>query len=100
MSQSADEEGREREVAMRSPDRNPNSLLTRTAKASMLIPINLPTDVSSRFPPLPPSLLEFGDEIVIIELQGSLITEGNTDGQIVGTLTINPETKVVFSPSD
>lgn len=62
----------------------------------MLIPINLPGDVPSSYPPLPPSLLQFGDEIVIIELQGTLVTEGDSGDQIVGTLAIHPETKVTF----
>ena len=45
---------------------------------------------------MPPSLLQFGDEIVIIELQGTLVTEGDSGDQIVGTLAIHPETKVTF----
>ncbi|KAF8340443.1 Ctf8-domain-containing protein [Cantharellus anzutake] len=59
----------------------------------MLIPINLPASVPSRYPHLPPSLLEFGNEVVIIELQGELVTGGNSDGQVVGTLVIHSETK-------
>ncbi|KAI0077062.1 hypothetical protein K474DRAFT_1621797 [Panus rudis PR-1116 ss-1] len=42
----------------------------------------------------PPNLVQFGtDEIVLIELQGSLEVEGDHNGQTVGKLTVDPATK-------
>ena len=57
----------------------------------MLIPI---TRKPSENPyKLPPQLAKLGnDEIVLIELQGSLDVEGTPDGELVGTLEIDPKT--------
>lgn len=42
--------------------------------------------------PLPPQLVQFGtDEVVLVELQGSLEVEGNLNGQYVGKLTVDGE---------
>ncbi|EIN09965.1 hypothetical protein PUNSTDRAFT_65900 [Punctularia strigosozonata HHB-11173 SS5] len=68
----------------------------------MIIPINvsLPTSISesdrSR-PKLPPRLVKLGDansdELVLIELQGELETEGVKDNQVVGTLKLDENDK-------
>ena|ERR1700733_4316471 len=46
--------------------------------------------------PLPPTLVKLtgSDEVVLIELQGSLATTGDTAGQLVGTLSIDPTNNV------
>ncbi|KAM5537807.1 hypothetical protein V8D89_008575 [Ganoderma adspersum] len=62
----------------------------------MLIPINiaLPGPSTPRRPHLPPQLVQFGtDELVLIELQGALEVEGNKDGQLVGKLEVDSATK-------
>ncbi|TBU51931.1 Ctf8-domain-containing protein [Dichomitus squalens] len=62
----------------------------------MLIPINidLPGPSTPRRPNLPPQLIQFGtDELILIELQGSLEVEGNRDGQLVGKLRVDAVTK-------
>jgi hypothetical protein len=57
----------------------------------MLIPIT--RKPSESLYKLPPQLAKLGnDEIVLIELQGSLDVEGTPDGQLVGTLEIDPKT--------
>ncbi|RPD54117.1 hypothetical protein L226DRAFT_617229 [Lentinus tigrinus ALCF2SS1-7] len=61
----------------------------------MLIDINidLPGPSSTRRQ-LPPQLVQFGtEELVLIELQGALEVEGNKDGQLVGKLRVDPNTK-------
>ncbi|KAI1790664.1 Ctf8-domain-containing protein [Ganoderma leucocontextum] len=62
----------------------------------MLIPINIdiPGPSTPRRPHLPPQLVQFGtDELVLIELQGALEVEGNKDGQLVGELEVDSATK-------
>jgi chromosome transmission fidelity protein 8 len=47
---------------------------------------------------LPPQLAKIGtDEVVLIEFQGSLEVGGAPDGQLVGTLTIDPKTVRSFA---
>ena len=61
----------------------------------MLIPINidLPGPSTPRRPQLPPQLVQFGtDELLLIELQGALEVEGNADGQLVGKLEVDSAT--------
>jgi hypothetical protein len=57
----------------------------------MILPITRkPSPSTSK---LPPQLAKLGsDEIVLIELQGSLEVEGVPDGQIVGSLKIDEKT--------
>jgi chromosome transmission fidelity protein 8 len=62
----------------------------------MIIPINinLPSETHDPTrPKLPPCLATLGDanaqEIVLIELQGTLEVEGPKDKQLIGTLKIN-----------
>ncbi|KAI0090997.1 Ctf8-domain-containing protein [Irpex rosettiformis] len=58
----------------------------------MIIPINIAT--SSAGPTLPPQLAKFGtDELVLIELQGSLDVEGEISGQLVGKLDLETDPK-------
>jgi hypothetical protein len=63
----------------------------------MLIQITKTPSKSSH--KLPPQLAKLGnDEIVLIELQGSLEVEGVQDGQLVGTLKIDPKTvRILYS---
>jgi hypothetical protein len=57
----------------------------------MIIPITVAAGPTSR--PLPPQFAQFGtDEVVLIEMQGALEVEGNSSGQYVGKLTVDPET--------
>ena len=61
----------------------------------MLIPINI--DLAGHTTPrsrqLPPPLVQFGtNELVLIELQGSLEVEGDRDGQLVGKLRVDTAT--------
>ena len=61
----------------------------------MLIDINvdLPGPSSTTRRPLPPQLVQFGtEELVLIELQGALEVDGNKDGQLVGKLRVDPNT--------
>ncbi|RDB26118.1 Chromosome transmission fidelity protein 8 [Hypsizygus marmoreus] len=63
----------------------------------MIIPINIASSSSSSNPKLPPSLAKIShDEIVLIELQGSLEVECNhpseRDGKFIGKLTIDEST--------
>ncbi|KAI0955683.1 hypothetical protein AcV7_006281 [Taiwanofungus camphoratus] len=61
----------------------------------MIIPVNLPDSGSSvsTSATLPPQLAQFGgDELVLIELQGSLEVEGDRRGQTVGKLRIDDAT--------
>ncbi|KAI0701529.1 Ctf8-domain-containing protein [Cerioporus squamosus] len=59
----------------------------------MLIDINVNLPGPSQRP-LPPQLVQFGtEELVLIELQGALEVEGNKDGQLVGKLRVDPNTK-------
>ena len=61
----------------------------------MLIPINidLAGPAAPRSRQLPPSLVQFGtNELVLIELQGSLEVEGDRDGQLVGKLRVDTAT--------
>ncbi|KAI0365468.1 hypothetical protein BV20DRAFT_973158 [Pilatotrama ljubarskyi] len=62
----------------------------------MLIPINvnIPGPSSPTNRRLPPQLVQFGsEELVLIELQGALDVEGNKDSQLVGKLRVDPATK-------
>ncbi|KAL4243254.1 hypothetical protein ABKN59_011499 [Abortiporus biennis] len=60
----------------------------------MIIPIHLPTPGSSSSNTLPPQFAQFGtDEVVLIELQGSLEVEGDKANQRVGKLSIDSTTK-------
>ncbi|TCD63337.1 hypothetical protein EIP91_005656 [Steccherinum ochraceum] len=62
----------------------------------MIIPINLLNRNSSSHGPLPPQLvqLQFGsDELVLIEMQGTLEADEDKAGQMVGKLTIDDKTK-------
>ncbi|KAH9949995.1 Ctf8-domain-containing protein [Amylocystis lapponica] len=61
----------------------------------MIISINIPIlDPSSSRPTLPPQLIPFGsDEVVLIELQGTLEVEGVKEGQTVGKLSVDTATK-------
>lgn len=57
----------------------------------MIIPITVAAGSSSRL--LPPQFAQFGaDEVVLIEMQGALEVEGDSSGQFVGKLTVDPET--------
>ncbi|KAF9514594.1 hypothetical protein BS47DRAFT_1294919 [Hydnum rufescens UP504] len=58
----------------------------------MIIPLDI-TQSARDYPPLPPHLISLGsDEVLIVELQGSLTTQGDTSGQPVGTLVIDSQT--------
>ncbi|KAI0352434.1 hypothetical protein OH77DRAFT_1409171 [Trametes cingulata] len=62
----------------------------------MIIPINvnIPGPSSPPTRRLPPQLVQFGsEELVLIELQGALDVEGNKDNQLVGKLRVDPATK-------
>ncbi|KAI0820692.1 Ctf8-domain-containing protein [Trametes gibbosa] len=62
----------------------------------MIIPINvnIPGPSSPTSHRLPPQLVHFGsDEVVLIEMQGLLEVDGNKDGQLVGKLRVDPATK-------
>lgn len=58
----------------------------------MIISLNLGGDCN----PLPPILVKLtgSDEVILIELQGSIATTGDTAGQLVGTLSIDPANNV------
>lgn len=45
-------------------------------------------------PPLPPTLIKLtnSNDILLVELQGSLATDGDTSGQFVGVLAFDPST--------
>ncbi|KAI0773503.1 Ctf8-domain-containing protein [Fomes fomentarius] len=61
----------------------------------MLIPIHfdLPGPSSSQHRQLPPQLVQFGSEgLLLIELQGALEVEGDKNGQLVGKLRVDPAT--------
>ncbi|KAH9943033.1 Ctf8-domain-containing protein [Epithele typhae] len=62
----------------------------------MLIPVNINL-LGQAQPParkLPPQLVQFGtDELMLLELQGGLEVEGSKDGQLVGKLKVDPESK-------
>ncbi|TFK83324.1 hypothetical protein K466DRAFT_266811 [Polyporus arcularius HHB13444] len=58
------------------------------------INVNLPGPSSPKRRPLPPQIVQFGtEELVLIELQGALEVDGNKDGQLVGNLRVDPNTK-------
>jgi len=58
----------------------------------MIIPLDI-TQSARDYPPLPPHLISLGsDEVLIVELQGSLTTQGDTSGQPIGTLVIDSRT--------
>ncbi|KZT01384.1 uncharacterized protein LAESUDRAFT_686700 [Laetiporus sulphureus 93-53] len=62
----------------------------------MIIPINIsaPSSSSSSSQIFPPQLAQFGsDELVLIELQGSLEVKGDREGQVVGKLRIDDATQ-------
>ncbi|KAI0766196.1 Ctf8-domain-containing protein [Trametes elegans] len=62
----------------------------------MLIPVNvnIPGPSSPPHRKLPPQLVQFGsEELVLIELQGALEVEGNSESQLVGKLRVDPATK-------
>jgi chromosome transmission fidelity protein 8 len=55
----------------------------------MEIPINVPSKSLEDAPLLPPQLVKLGsDEIVLVELQGSLEVEGEKDGGIIGMMSM------------
>ncbi len=57
------------------------------------INVNLPGPSSPKRRPLPPQMVQFGtEELVLIELQGALEVDGNKDGQLVGNLRVDPNT--------
>jgi len=58
----------------------------------MIVSLKLGVDCN----PLPPILVKLtgSDEVVLIELQGSIATTGDTAGQLVGTLSIDPANNV------
>ena len=58
----------------------------------MIIPIN-PKSTTN---PLPPGVVKLlgSDEVVLLELQGSLATQGDIGGGRVGVLDIDADTKV------
>lgn len=59
----------------------------------MIIPINLFNQGSSVGGALPPQFAQFGtDEVVLLELQGSLDVAGSKEGQHVGKLSIDNTT--------
>ncbi|EIW62344.1 uncharacterized protein TRAVEDRAFT_118314 [Trametes versicolor FP-101664 SS1] len=61
----------------------------------MLVPVNvnIPGPSSPAHRKLPPQLVQFGsDELVLIEMQGSLEVDGNKDSQLVGKLRLDPAT--------
>ena len=63
----------------------------------MIIPINLLNTSTVSSDSLPPQLAQFGtDELVLVEMQGSLEVEGSKAGQRIGKLTIDDKT-VSFS---
>ena len=69
----------------------------------MLININvdLPGPSSPPRRQLPPQLVQFGTEgLVLIELQGALDVEGSKDGQLVGKLCVDPATVSLCPLSD
>lgn len=56
----------------------------------MIIPVNIA--MSSDGSTLPPQLAKFGtDELVLIELQGSLEVDGDSAGQLVGKLDLETD---------
>lgn len=60
----------------------------------MLIPITIsqpgPSSSENLSSLLPPQLAQFGtDELVLVELQGTLEPEGNSRGQVVGRLSVD-----------
>ncbi|KAK7690444.1 hypothetical protein QCA50_005542 [Cerrena zonata] len=63
----------------------------------MIIPINLHPERSSSTSStctFPPALAQFGsDELILVELQGSLEVEGDNIGATVGKLSVDPSTK-------
>ncbi|THH32253.1 hypothetical protein EUX98_g1954 [Antrodiella citrinella] len=60
----------------------------------MLIPVNLTSSSSSSGGSLPPQLAPFGsDELILIEMQGTLETDSKRAGMMVGTLDIDDRTK-------
>lgn len=58
----------------------------------MIIPIN-PRSSSIPLPPVLVTLLG-SDEVVLLEMQGSLATQGDIGGGQVGVLTMDAQTKV------
>lgn len=61
----------------------------------MIIPVNLPSSSNSENETtFPPQLAKLGTkEVILLELQGSVQTEGDRDGQLVGTLKIDEKTE-------
>ncbi|GJE94578.1 Ctf8-domain-containing protein [Phanerochaete sordida] len=59
----------------------------------MIIPINVNiAGPSTRS--LPPTFAQYGtDEVVLVELQGALEVEGSSEGQFVGKLTVDSDSK-------
>ena len=61
----------------------------------MIIPVNVALGEHYRRK-LPPQFAQFGtEEVVLVDLQGTLDVEGEMKGQFVGKLSINPETVCV-----
>jgi len=60
----------------------------------MIIPINVGSSSAISGASLPPQLAQFGtDELVLIEMQGTLESDNDKAGQTVGKLTIDEKTK-------
>lgn len=58
----------------------------------MIIPINVAAAGSSTCR-LPPQFAQFGtNEVVLVEMQGALDVEGDSNGQFVGKLMVDSET--------
>ncbi len=64
----------------------------------MIIPVNLPSSSNSENETtFPPQLAKLGTkEVILLELQGSVQTEGDRDGQLVGTLKIDEKVSMVY----
>jgi hypothetical protein len=63
--------------------------------SSMIIPIQLPAQVSPPEYPLPTAFATLSsNEIVIIELQGSIETEGDHTNQIIGMLDMSNQVRL------
>ena len=60
----------------------------------MIIPINIPSEISKDGPKFPPQLAKLGtEELILIELQGSFHVEGDKSGQLAATLKLDENVK-------
>ena len=64
--------------------------------STMIIPVNFSANASkASSSKLPPQLAKIGtDEVVLIELQGSLHTEGDRNGELIGILRIDEKVSI------